>query len=1205
MKIAPALVLALLTFVPLQAFAAQVALRADFPDATVKDVLPLSGGIPLPQGAAKSVDEIRLLSGDAEIPSQVTRLAVWPDGSVKWAFVDAVIEPGAAQNLKLEFGPGVKRAAIADALAATLDGGDAKIFGGGVTASIKKSGGGFIDELSLGGKALITADKPAGLHLDTVRTSGPSALPAGTFTARSADLISDLGKVEIKELTVESPGPIRATVVIRGFVLLPHLGATLPDVVKQSEAPGRMPFTMRVSFFKNCPVVLGQNQFVFSGEPDCDFISHWGVELPGRAGDHGALILEPGVALEQRGDTTKVVDASARLCWAPLQSGFALIRSGWENRPCGVSLENGSAWIDFWPRAAGLWDLRRYAREWSVGESGNTKEPKDMEYYAKYAARGMAKTHDFVLYFGAADATALSKALASRSLLLASPDWYGSTEALGAFAPEQTSGDYASIDTQMRKELNYTLFSQDLFQWYGKLTYGFFQSRFGQTHRNDRWDNDYGRWGWALADGGGRYGHLLMLEFLRTLDRRYFDAGEAFNRINYDTNMVHTVMHIENTQNWWNATGNCHRHNVQPFGCPYNGLRGAYPVGNRILYNLTNDGAIKDGLEIVADASFHHHLGNSGGSDGEGSAANALLWKYESTGDKQYLEKCKDMLNGSHQIPPKNVADMGYGPSFGLFNAAGEYAEISGDKEFQQKLVEVANIGAKSEKPGEFIYAIAAGYRLSKDESLKSKLEGILEKMAKDQKSSLADLPEKEWPGHPGYRTPNISPNSARDIAYALAVVSTTKSAGFPAVAPKNSAHPRIPESWYKPGGAQTAQEKVPAAAELLKLTPGTGGGELTIGAAKLTLTNGIDAVAINGASPLKAPISFYVDLATFKGADTRAASSIERMTAEVQKFGKAADGSFIGTAKAGAASITFRLRLDQADGVPSLRVEAACTVDGASRVASWGLLLPLKMGPDGHALQTTTPGHFRLERTRLDQNDEKIPNWLTSEYHWGEGASLWPKWRLSGMEAGPGGSYRLWRANRSDVVPLYCDQGFGAPSWFDFTDRGVTPRWGVTARVLRPDTTPADLSRQAIRLDFETGVMEVQFHAAGAEPAPASAAAAGLSGAADVIFHDGWRAPLSKPELTAAQYENFINDLNYGEHYGLLAVRFALSITHKVQGREWAEKARDLGLEPREILYGMLAGDALAAHCKKLGVKWDANEVENSVRRVIEHYTK
>ena len=60
------------------ALAGSVPLRADFPDASATEAIPLSGGIPFPQGAVKSVDNIRVLSANKELPAQVSRLAVWP-----------------------------------------------------------------------------------------------------------------------------------------------------------------------------------------------------------------------------------------------------------------------------------------------------------------------------------------------------------------------------------------------------------------------------------------------------------------------------------------------------------------------------------------------------------------------------------------------------------------------------------------------------------------------------------------------------------------------------------------------------------------------------------------------------------------------------------------------------------------------------------------------------------------------------------------------------------------------------------------------------------------------------------------------------------------------------------------------------------------------------------------------------------------------
>src|SRR4029079_1494349 len=117
---------------------------------------------------------------------------------------------------------------------------------------------------------------------------------------------------------------IRASVRIRGNVLLPHLGETLPDAIKQREPAGKLPFSMRVSFFANTGIIVGQTQLIYTGEPDCDYIAHWGVELPAQSSGSGTLIVEPGTALAQRaadkGIETTLSGDHSRLCAAPLKN---------------------------------------------------------------------------------------------------------------------------------------------------------------------------------------------------------------------------------------------------------------------------------------------------------------------------------------------------------------------------------------------------------------------------------------------------------------------------------------------------------------------------------------------------------------------------------------------------------------------------------------------------------------------------------------------------------------------------------------------------------------------------------------------------------------------------------------------------------------------------------------------------------------------
>ena len=1165
---------------------------------------------------------MRLLgAGAAELPCQATTLAVWPDGSIKWLLIDTVLAPLQARELTLHYGPDVKRKAFEDPLTAKSSQDGVRISGGGVLAEVLSSGGGVLSSCTVAGNKLVSAGSPARLVFSAVRMPDGAygeVLPPNHYMCRDPNAILRDGEVKIDKLDIESAGPIRATVCIRGHVLMEQWGATLPDRAKQFDPAERVPFSLRLSFYRNSPVVYGQHQMVYTGEPDKDFVAHWALALDGLAGPTGRVVLEPGVEMQVSETSRQVAQDQERICWAPIKGGFALVRSGWQNRPCAVTSADGSAFVEFWPCEAGLWDLRRYSRQWAVGGTGDTTKAELMQEFAKYAAYGIAKSHNFVICTEPVETQGgcppAVRALSARAILVAQPQWYASSEALGPLAVEQTSGLLAPLDRRMRSRMDYYLYCQDLYQWYGKSEYGFWQTRFGQVHRTDRWERDWGRWAWSLNDGAGRIGHALMLQFLRTLERRYFEAGEAFNRANYDTNMVHTERHLEIAYNWWRAKGNSHRHDVQPFSETYIGMRGSYPVGQRILYLLTGDGVIRDGLEIVADTAFRRAGGNrsalchSSGSDGLGSASNALLWKYEATGDKKYLDSCRKLLDESGLVPPSQAGKLGYGPSFGLFNAAGEYADLAGDENFKKRVVETGRLGAKQKSAGRYLSAIAMAVRFSRDGKLRSRLAEILKQMAGPaSRESLAELPTKRWPGHAGFREAQFNANLLRDYSCAIGVLKNAKPTG---AWPKSRLNAKeipasAPDNWYRPGGVQSPDETV-SAAETVLASPavGTKPWQLRSGQARWSGEKSLcDSVDIDGSTPLSGPILPYLEVASGTG-PAPVTARFDRIVGEVAHCAALPKGLVAVDGTLGQGHFSALVRQAQTDGAPSVRVELACMLPEGGRVASWGLMIPLALGDDPQAIQTTAPGRFRLERCRLDQNDERIPTWRTSETHWSENYPLWPNWRVCGINVGPGAHYRIWRANAEDTSALVCDQGNGQGNWLDITDRGGETHWGVTARVLRAGPVDSDAGRQAIRVNLENGMMFVQFHDPAAKPLDGKALCR-MVGSADIIFHDGWRPPLAKPELSRRQYARFLDDLDYGGNYGLFAYRFCLSVDHRVKGRKWVERIRDLGIEPREILYSMLWRDSLAAHCKRIGVRWNGDDVEGSVKRVISHYRR
>jgi len=1001
------------------------------------------------------------------------------------------------------------------------------------------------------------------LLLDTLRVeAGSASLPAGRFTATGTGNTVCRGKTVLESLSVVTPGPIRATLLIRGHVAVPHLGKGLPEAVKKKEPPGRLPFSLRLSFFRHLPVVFGQTQFTYTGEPDADFIARWALELPGLSsgGEKGITVLEPGVELLTTESTAMPNPSPERRTYGTLKGGgFALIRHGWENRPAGITHASGSAFLDFWPQRAGLWDLRRYAREWGVGETGARREQQaDMEQYARFAARGLAKSHDFVCHFGTGEAESASvRAHADHALLTASPAWIAATRVLGPSVVEQTRGPLADLDAALRRTLDYYLFNQDLYRWHGKLTYGFWQSRNGNIHRNDRWDREYGRWGWALGDGAGRIPHMLMAAWLRTGERRYLKAGEAGARALYDTSMVHTLQHLENaTRTWWTVVGCNHRHNVQPFGCPYIGMRGSYPGGARILYFLTGDGVIKDGLDLVVDAAEQYltnqpgRFGCSGGPDGQGAGANALLFAFESTGDRKYLDLVRTMLDRSGLFPPGKGKRPGYGPAFGLFNAAVEYADLTGDEAFRKRVVETARRGSSAKKNRHrFLTLFAAAHRYTGEQIFLEAIRNTLPAVRTRLAGSLAELPPGRWPGHGGARTADPRANLFRDLPCAMAALGVRRPPfnTWPKARPLPAMHPAaVPGTWPRPGGHPGSLDRVIPPATLLKKRSNLG--------------------------TLRTKVTPFTTLVTLRGTDDRNGLTTRKSTASIRSVTR-----------------VTRIRIQ---GQNAFRVQSAVAHTGRKhRLLTWGLRLPLPLGRDRTRIRITAGGAFRTEQWRVDMNDEEIPDWLTSDVK-----PRWPVWRIAGLSLGPANSYRIWRANRADTSPLVTDEGFNAPGWIDVIDGGG--RFGVTVRMLRP-TDP--LRTQAVHIDLEKGCLEIRFHDAGAPPL--KGCAGGYSGACDILFHNGWRPPFAC-SLARPQFAKLLEDLDHGENHGLFAYRLRLARTHKARG-PWAEKILESGVEPHQLLAGMMWRGALETFCRKIGVRFDAKDPDAAIRRIVAKYRR
>ena len=128
------------------AWAETIPLAVDFGGVAPGSAHFVKGGIPFARGVLKGHSASRLLEDGEEAPLQTRTLATWPDGSVKWMLVD--FQASAKKKYVLEFGKDVTRKAARGPVKTGVDAEDVTVDTGVIRFVVRKSGCGFIDELS-------------------------------------------------------------------------------------------------------------------------------------------------------------------------------------------------------------------------------------------------------------------------------------------------------------------------------------------------------------------------------------------------------------------------------------------------------------------------------------------------------------------------------------------------------------------------------------------------------------------------------------------------------------------------------------------------------------------------------------------------------------------------------------------------------------------------------------------------------------------------------------------------------------------------------------------------------------------------------------------------------------------------------------------------------------------------------------------------
>ena len=233
-------------------------------------------GVPVPRGVLAAGEAVHLRRGDGRpLPTQTWALATWPDGSVKWLGLAAVLGPEDGEAFAVAGGAGPTPETPVRVSGVGIEVYQ-RVETGVMRADVGDRGVNVIQEIVLAGPA------SGGLRRHHPISSRAAEDVAGDRTVaggvnlvcrlrrREAGQAGDLCRCEdflglVRRLTVEQAGPVRALLRLDGV----HRGA----------ASGRqwLPFTLRLAFWAGLGQMDLVHTIVFDGDPAADFIAGLGL----------------------------------------------------------------------------------------------------------------------------------------------------------------------------------------------------------------------------------------------------------------------------------------------------------------------------------------------------------------------------------------------------------------------------------------------------------------------------------------------------------------------------------------------------------------------------------------------------------------------------------------------------------------------------------------------------------------------------------------------------------------------------------------------------------------------------------------------------------------------------------------------------------------------------------------------------------------
>jgi len=596
---------------------------------------PVTQGLPFPQGALVSADQLKLRdAAGQEVPLQATVLGYWPDYSIKWVLLDFQADLPAQQTVPftLQYGTQVKRAPIARPLQITEGPAALTVNTGKLQVELPR------DKSALLGKVWLDANGDGRFGDDEViSTGGQSLLTAG----------GKPGAAQPATVKVMRRGPLHCIIRVDGS--LTGENAAVGDQVDLHFYAGKSDVVVHHTFTNTntAKTFSDLNALVLTQGLDL------GGETKGKFGPDGSRSVTAPTALRPEGATLwQAFDDNFRLTglgpdssgkraanWGDVTGAKAgltvAVRYLWQLYPKSLTLKPDGVAIGIMPRFA--------PGTYQISKEGELEDK--LYYYLKddvYKLKaGVSKRHELRFAFhGPQEAPSAQECVAfdEPPVLKAGKNWYCNSKAFGDILPSspELGGIFLTYERNVDKAVGGYLQSRERGREYGMLNFGDWWGERGRNWGNIEYDTQY----------------AFYLQFVRSGDERYFRLAEQAARHNRDVDMLwagdkHYVGKVY--AHCIGHTGNYYDHMINDQGSPGGGFTVSHSWCEGYLadYFLSGDLRGLEAAALLTDVYDGYHLNNYNFDNCRTNGWHLILTmgQYRATSDPYYLNAARLIMD--------------------------------------------------------------------------------------------------------------------------------------------------------------------------------------------------------------------------------------------------------------------------------------------------------------------------------------------------------------------------------------------------------------------------------------------------------------------------------------------------------------------------------------------------------------------------------